>query len=180
MEKVLVSACLLGEQVRYDGIVKTFENHIITSWKLKGRIVTICPEVAGGLPVPRASSEISGGDGNLVLNGYEKVINIYEEDVSGYFLEGAYKTLELADSLRIRLAILKEGSPSCGSSYTYDGSFSEIKKPGKGVTSALLEKNGIRVFSEREIDEAEIFLKTLITQASHPNIPKMTLKQRPK
>ena len=159
MEKVLVSACLMGENVRYNGIVKNFENHVIKSWNRKGQVVTICPEVAGGLLVPRPSSEITGGDGSQVLKGYKKVINIYGQDVTEYFLKGAQKTLELANSLRIRLAILKEGSPSCGSSYIYDGSFSNIKKPGKGVSCALLEENGIRVFSEREIPEAEIYLK---------------------
>ena len=86
------------------------------------------------------------------------------------------RNLELASLLGIRLAILKEGSPSCGSGYIYDGSFTGIKKPGKGVAAALLEENGIRVFSEREIPEAEKFIKTLITQVSHGNIAKKPLK----
>ncbi|MDH3956708.1 MAG: DUF523 domain-containing protein, partial [Desulfobacteraceae bacterium] len=98
------------------------------------------------------------------------------EITSKYFLDGAQKALELVSSLGIRLAILKEGSPSCGSGYIYDGSFSGIKKPGKGVTAALLEENNIRVFSEREISEAEKYLKTLITQVSHANISKKPLK----
>ena len=162
MEKILVSACLVGERVRYNGVVKSFESHILKSWNRRGRVVAICPEVAGGLPVPRPSSEISGGDGNQVLSSHNKVINIKGQDVTKYFLEGAVKALELAGSLGIKLAIFKEGSPSCGSSYIYDGSFSGIKKPGKGVTVALLEKNGIRVFSEREILNAENYLKTLV------------------
>ena len=163
MEKILVSACLVGERVRYNGIVKSFESHVLESWNRRGyNMVAICPEVAGGLPVPRPSSEISNGDGNQVLKGHKKVININGEEVTSYFLEGAQKTLELAGLLGIRLAILKEGSPSCGSSYIYDGSFSEIKKPGKGVATALLEENGIRVFSEREILKADNYLKTLI------------------
>jgi len=161
MEKVLVSACLLGEHVRYDGVVKNFESHVLKSWTRQGRVVAICPEVAGGLPVPRPSSEIFGGDGSEVLNGHKKVININGQDVTKYFLEGAQKALELAGSLGIRLAILKEGSPSCGSGYIYDGSFSKIKKPGKGVTAAILEENGIRVFSEREIPEAKKYLNVL-------------------
>jgi uncharacterized protein YbbK (DUF523 family) len=162
MEKVLASACLLGEHVRYNGIVKDFDNHILTSWNRKGQVVAVCPEVAGGLPVPRPISEIFRGDGSQVLNGHKKVVNINGQDVTRYFLKGAQKALELAGSLGIRLAIFKEGSPSCGSSYIYDGSFSRIKIPGKGVTTALLEKNGIRVFSEREIHEAENYLKKLI------------------
>ncbi len=161
MEKILVSACLLGERVRYNGIVKSFESHVLTSWNHRGWVVAICPEVAGGLPVPRPRSEISGGDGSQVLNGHKKVIHINGQDVTKNFLDGAQKALELAGSLGIRLAILKEGSPSCGSGYIHDGSFSGIKKPGKGVTAALLEKNRIRVFSENEILEAENYLKTL-------------------
>lgn len=176
MEKILVSACLVGKRVRYNGIVKSFESHVLKAWNRRGWVVAICPEVAGGLPVPRSRSEISGGDGIQVLNGHKKVININGQDVTKYFLEGAQKALELTSSLGIRLAILKERSPSCGTGYIYDGSFSGIKKPGKGVAAALLEENGIRVFSERKIPEAEKYLKTLITQVSHSNIAKKPLK----
>ena len=161
MEKVLVSACLLGENVRYNGIVKNFESHVVASWNRHGRVVAICPEVAGGLPVPRPCSEISGGDGSQVLNGHKKVINSNGQDVTKYFLAGAQKALELATLWGIRVAILKEGSPSCGSGYIYDGSFSKIKKPGKGVAAALLEEKGIRVFNEREIFKVENYLKTI-------------------
>jgi uncharacterized protein YbbK (DUF523 family) len=176
MEKILVSACLVGERVRYNGLVKSFEGHVLESWDRRGWVVAICPEVAGGLSVPRPRSEISGGDGVQVLNGHKKVINFNGQDVTKYFLDGAQKALEIASSSGIRLAILKEGSPSCGSGYIYDGSFTGIKKPGKGVAAALLEENGIRVFSEREIPEAEKFIKTLKTQVSHANIAKKPLK----
>ena len=162
MEKILVSACLVGERVRYNGVAMEFDNQILKYWRSKGLVVAICPEVAGGLPVPRPSSEISDGDGRHVLNSHDRIVNINGQDVTKYFLEGAQKTLLLARFHKIKLAVLKEGSPSCGSSYIYDGSFSRIKKPGKGVTAALLEKNDIRVFSEREIAEAENYLKTLI------------------
>jgi uncharacterized protein YbbK (DUF523 family) len=158
MKKILVSACLLGERVRYNGVFKSFESHVLESWNRRGWVVAICPEVVGGLSVPRPRSEISGDDGIQVLNGHKKVININGQDVTKYFLDGAQKALEFASSLGIRLAILKEGSPSCGSGYIYDGSFSGLKKPGKGVTAALLEENDIRVFSEREIPEAEEYL----------------------
>ena len=76
MEKVLVSSCLLGEHVRYNGIVKHFESHVLKFWSRQGRVVAICPEVIGGLPVPRPSSEILRGDGSQVLSGHKKVINI--------------------------------------------------------------------------------------------------------
>ena len=86
MEKILVSACLVGKRVRYNGIVKSFESHVLKAWNRRGWVVAICPEVAGGLPVPRSRSEISGGDGIQVLNGHKKVININGQDVTKYFL----------------------------------------------------------------------------------------------
>ena len=88
-------------------------------------------------------------------------MNIKGKDVTQYFMTGAQKALELARSRKIKLAVLKDGSPSCGSAYIYDGSFSGVKKPGKGVTTVLLQENSIRVFSEREIPKAAEYLKTL-------------------
>ena len=161
MNKILVSACLIGENVRYNGRVKVDESSWLKDWKLQGRLVSFCPEVAGGLPVPRPCSEISGYDGHTVLYGNARVINIKGKDVTQYFLTGAQKALELARLHNIKLAVLKDGSPSCGSTYIYDGSFSGTKKPGNGITTVLLEENSLRVFNEREIAEAVEYLKTL-------------------
>jgi len=161
MNKVLVSACLIGKNVRYNGLVKLHESSILADWKLQGRLVPFCSEVAGGLPVPRPSSEILCHDGSTVLHGHARIINIKGKDVTQYFVTGAQKALELACLHKIKLAILKDGSPSCGSTYIYDGSFSRVKKPGKGVTTVLLQENKIRVFSEREISKAAEYLKTL-------------------
>jgi uncharacterized protein YbbK (DUF523 family) len=161
MNKILVSACLIGENVRYNGRVKINESSWLKDWKVQERLVPFCPEVAGGLPVPRPCSEISGYDGHAVLYGDAKVMNIKGKNVTQYFLTGAQKALELARLHNIKLAVLKDGSPSCGSTYIYDGSFSGIKKPGNGITTVLLEENRIRVFSEREILEAAEYLKTL-------------------
>jgi uncharacterized protein YbbK (DUF523 family) len=155
MEKVLVSACLLGDPVRYNGAALIFKDQTLIQWHKEGRLVSICPEVAGGLPVPRPRSEIVGGDGHSVLTGQSSVISITGQDVTRFFLTGAQKVLGLARSYNIRFAIFKEGSPSCGSGYIYDGSFSGIKKPGNGVAAALLDKNGVRVFSERNISDAK-------------------------
>jgi uncharacterized protein YbbK (DUF523 family) len=160
MNKILVSACLMGENVRYNGRFKVNKSRVLLGLKLQGRLVSFCPEVGGGLPVPRPCSEISGQDGRAVLHGYARVMNIKGKDVTPYFLTGAQKTLELARLHKIKLAILKDGSPSCGSTYIYDGSFSGIKKPGKGITTVLLEEKSIRIFSEREIPEAVEYLKT--------------------
>ena len=161
MNKVLVSACLIGENVRYNGRIKHHESNMLADWKLQGRLVPFCPEVAGGLPVPRPCSEILCNDGSTVLHGHLRIMNIKGKDVTQYFVTGAQKTLELACLHKTKLAILKDGSPSCGSTYIYDGSFSGVKKPGKGVITALLQENNIRVFSEREISKAAKYIKTL-------------------
>jgi len=161
MIKLLVSACLIGERVRYNGTVKTHDSSILEYWQYQRRLVPFCPEVAAGLSVPRPCSEISGGNGSAVLHDHTSVMNISEQDVTKYFLAGAKKALELARSHKIEIAVLQDGSPSCGSTYIYDGSFSQIKRPGRGVTTALLQENGVRVFSEREIPKATEYLKTL-------------------
>ena len=161
MNKVLVSACLIGKNVRYNGRIKHHESNMLAVWKLQGRLVPFCAEVAGGLPVPRPCSEILCHDGSAVLHGHARIMNIKGKDVTQYFVTGAQKTLELASLHKTKLAILKDGSPSCGSTYIYDGSFSGVKKPGKGVTTALLQENNIRVFSEREISKAAKYIKTL-------------------
>ena len=157
----MVSGCLMGQVVRYDGAAMVFNDHILDRWQQEERIVSFCPEVAAGLSVPRPSAEISGGDGGGVLGGYGSVLNVLGESVTDYFIAGAQKALELAHVRGIKLAVLKDGSPSCGSTYIYDGSFSGKHKPGKGLTAAILEKEGIRVFSERAIRDAAAYLKTL-------------------
>ncbi|MBW1609541.1 MAG: DUF523 domain-containing protein [Deltaproteobacteria bacterium] len=162
MIKVLVSACLMGEPVRYDGsAVKIFDRRLLEYWHAQERVVPFCPEVAGGLSIPRPCSEILDGDGKKVLRGDARVINVHGEDVTESFLKGAQKVMELARSMKIHMAVLKDGSPSCGSAYIYDGRFAGVKKPGKGVTAALFEENDIRVFSEGEIPKASEYLKTL-------------------
>ena len=163
MIKVLVSACLIGERVRYNGEVMSYDSSILAHWQSQGRVAPFCPEVAAELSVPRPSVEITDGDGISVLRGYSSVMNIDGQDVTEYFLDGAYKALALARSKGIELAVLKDGSPSCGSTYIYDGSFSGAHKPGKGVTVALLEEKDIRVFNEGEISKAAAYLKTLET-----------------
>ncbi len=151
--KILVSACLVGRRVRYDGKIVQPVHPVLGKWYQMKILMPFCPEMAGGLSVPRPPAEIVGGDGFSVLGGEAKIINTDGRDVTDCFLAGAQIALEKARRLEIGLAILKDGSPSCGSSYIYDGTFSKKYKPGKGVTSALLEKNNIRVFSEKDIKE---------------------------
>jgi uncharacterized protein YbbK (DUF523 family) len=150
--KILVSACLVGKRVRYDGKLVQSVHPVLAKWHKMKILVPFCPEVEGGLSIPRPASEIIEGDGFSVLNGNAKIVNMHGRDVTGFFITGAQDALQHARRFEIELAILKDGSPSCGSSYIYDGSFSKQTKPGKGVTSALLEQNGIRVFNENNIE----------------------------
>ena len=158
--KILVSACLVGERVRYDGVALVCKNRILESWQQEGRVLAFCPEVAAGLTVPRSPAEIIGeGDGTAVLQGLAKVINRAGKEMTERFVIGARKALEQVISQRIAFAVMKDGSPSCGSSYIYDGSFTGVSEAGKGVTAAFLEENGVRVFSEHQMAEANSYLK---------------------
>jgi uncharacterized protein YbbK (DUF523 family) len=160
MHRILVSRCLLGHRVRYDGGASgPFDQ--LQLWLDEGRVVPLCPEVAGGLPTPRAAAEIPGGQGAQVLDGEAQVITTLGEDVSAQFLSGAYQALELVQQHRIRIAILKANSPSCGNRLTYDGTFSGVKVSGEGVTAALLKRHGVQVFSELELAEAAQALSAL-------------------
>ncbi|GAA2582821.1 DUF523 domain-containing protein [Actinomadura fulvescens] len=163
MERILVSACLLGRPVRYDGAAKRVNDEIVERWRAEGRLVSFCPEVSGGLPVPRPPAEIVGGDGSAVLDGTATVRTDSGDDVTGAFLRGARLALEAARGAGARIAILKEGSPSCGTIRVYDGRFAGTLVPGHGVTTALLERAGIRVFNEDQIEAAAACLKELET-----------------
>lgn len=151
--KVLVSRCLLGHRVRYDGGASGPYAQL-AQWQAEGRVIALCPEVAGGLPTPRAAAEIPGGQGVEVLAGKAAVITTEGEDVTEAFVSGARQALALVERHGIRLAILKANSPSCGNRLTYDGSFSGVKVEGQGVTAALLTRAGVQVFSELELEEA--------------------------
>jgi uncharacterized protein YbbK (DUF523 family) len=159
--KILVSACLLGNKVRYDANDVPTTSDLLDKWNAEGRLVSFCPEVAGGLSVPRLPAEIQSDDGNAVLDGTAKVLDNQGNDVSENFINGAKKALEAANSNNVKVAILKSKSPSCGSSFIYDGTFSSVQKVGQGVTTALLERNGIKVFSDLEIEKAGEYLGKL-------------------
>ncbi|MFI6321701.1 DUF523 domain-containing protein [Nonomuraea sp. NPDC050556] len=162
MERILVSACLMGRKVRYDGAAKTSNDAILATWRSEGRLVPFCPEVEGGLPIPRPAAEIEGGVGGAaVLAGTARVLTTDGTDVTGAFLAGAQAALAVAQSFRVRLAVLKEGSPSCGALSIYDGTFRGRRTPGQGVTTALLELHGIKVFTESHLPDAATYLQTL-------------------
>jgi uncharacterized protein YbbK (DUF523 family) len=146
--KILISACLLGQKVRFDGKIKTYDVALLEDYDL----ISCCPEVDGGLPTPRMPSEIQS-DGSI--------LNSENVDVSEAFNKGAQKALDTAIFYNIKVAILKSKSPSCSNRLVYDGSFSGTLTKGLGITVELLEQNGIKVFDENQIEEALIFLSRL-------------------
>ena len=152
--KILVSACLLGSKVRYDGSDKASDNDTLTELLARGQVIAVCPEVAGGLGVPRLPAEIQNGDGVAVLANQARVLNSAGEDVTAAFVSGAQQALALVQEHGIKVAILKARSPSCGNEQIYDGTFSKTLLAGQGVAAALLEQHGIKVFNETQIDEA--------------------------
>ncbi|WP_135081244.1 DUF523 domain-containing protein [Terasakiella sp. SH-1] len=151
MEKILISACLYGEVVRYDGRQKRLNHPYIQRWQEEGRLVAICPEVAGGLPVPRSPCEYDMQTGHVLTKE--------GQDFTAAFQAGAQAVLHLAQTHHIRFALLKERSPSCGSNEIYDGHFSGRTIKGQGISAALLQENGIQVYSEETLEALNTDLK---------------------
>jgi uncharacterized protein YbbK (DUF523 family) len=150
--KILISACLVGQKVRYDGGHQRLIHPLITAWEQAGWLVPCCPEVLGGLPTPRPPAEINGGAGKDVVQGTASVKTAVGDDVTTAFVSGAQAALELAKASEIRLAILCQRSPSCGSRQIYNGRFEGVLISGAGVTTALLSDHGISVFGPEEIE----------------------------
>ena len=138
-EKILVSACLLGLNCKYDG--ENNRNEKVLEYVKDKEVIPVCPEIFGGLPTPRIPSEIVG----------DKVLNREKIDVTKEYQKGAEGTLYLAKLFNVKKALLKESSPSCGSNTIYDGTFSKNKKEGMGITAKLLKENGIEIISEKEL-----------------------------
>ena len=135
---ILVSACLLGIDCRYNG--KNNLNEQVVRIGEKHTLIPVCPEQLGGLKTPRTASEICGG----------KVINIDGEDVTVQYKKGAEEALKIAKQCNCHMAILKEKSPSCGTKNVYDGTFSKKLISGMGICAQLLHENGIEVHDENE------------------------------
>lgn len=135
--RYVVSACLCGQAVRYDGA-----SCLDSEWAKRaeqGVVLPVCPECMGGLPTPRPPAECQP-DG--------RILNREGEDCTAAYRRGAEQVLELCRARGITRAVLKENSPSCGSCRIYDGSFSGRKIPGEGMTARLLREHGIAVYSE--------------------------------
>lgn len=153
MEKILVSKCLYGgETVRYDGGDVTEKDARFIKWKWEGRLVPVCPEVYGGLPTPRPDSQRVGPVKVMAQTG---------EDVTTEYTIGARQALALAKENDVAFCIMKQDSPSCGSKFIYDGTFTDTMVPGQGLAVEYLRDAGFKVFGEEDISEAEAFLNSL-------------------
>jgi len=157
---VVVSSCLLGAPVRYDGRDKKSDHPILQRWLDEGRVVSVCPEMLGGLGTPRPPAEIDGS-GRVVT---DEGIDVTEAFNAGAHAVAAHEPL---------VAVLKDGSPSCGSSFVYDGTFSKTRVVGgAGVTAALLRARGVAVFSEEQIEAADAFIAACEANAALPPRPR--------
>lgn len=137
--KIAVSACLLGHNCKYSGgnnrsqkVLDYIEGH---------EIIPVCPEVTGGLPVPRVPVELKNG----------RAINRNGEDVTDFFLKGVEK--EMVKMQDIDLAILQSRSPSCGCKQIYDGTFSKTLIDGKGMFAQALAEAGIPLMDGDDVPE---------------------------
>jgi uncharacterized protein YbbK (DUF523 family) len=152
MRKILVSECLYGGRaVRYDGGELPLNDRRFLKWKEEGRLAPVCPEVFGGLPVPRSDAQ-RVGDRILTRDG---------KDVTGEYAAGAAEALRLAREHDVAFAVMKQRSPSCGGEFIYDGTFTGAKIPGQGLAVEYLRNAGFTVFSEDDLDEAERLLREL-------------------
>ena len=151
MKKILVSGCLYGWHVRYDGVDTPSTDDRFLKWKEEGILVPVCPEVFGGLETPRPDSQRQG----------DKVMACTGEDVTEEYMKGAYEALRLAKENDVVCCIMKEDSPSCGSKFIFDGTFTDTKIPGVGCAVELLKDAGFKIFDEDEIDEVEKLLNSI-------------------
>lgn len=153
---LLVSACLIGNPVRYDGrcCSDALPQKLLA---VCGRIYPVCPESEGGLPCPRPPAEIRKAE----KNHQTIVISKDGKNVTENFELGAQKALDICKNNGIQIAVLKSKSPSCGRDAVYDGSFSGRLIQGDGMTVRLLKQHGIKVFNEKEIREAVEYIASL-------------------
>ena len=147
--KFLVSACLAGINCTYNG--KNNLDPAIKKIFISGDCLLVCPEVMGGLPIPRPPIELVGGDGRALLFKKAKAMNAGGADVTKECTRGAKLIVRLAKRYGVKQAILKSNSPCCGIGKIYDGTFTETLKSGNGILAAALVKSGIKVCSEKNL-----------------------------
>ncbi|MDC7952633.1 DUF523 domain-containing protein [Liquorilactobacillus mali] len=146
---ILISSCLAGFEVRYDGSAAT--NKLAVWLVTHGQAITTCPEIMAGFDIPRSPAEIVNGTASDVLDNKAIVQEINGKNVTDKYRLGADLVLKIAKENRVTAAFLKDGSPSCGNCSVYDGTFTGQKISGRGITAEVLKKNGIKTFSDNEL-----------------------------
>ena len=141
MQNVLISACLLVVDCKYNGSNNKLDDEIINLLKEKYNLIPVCPEIMGGMPTPRNPIEIKDG----------KVFDYDGEEFTKEFEKGSEEVVKLAKLYNPTIAILKENSPSCGSNYIYDGTFNHKKIKGMGIAARKLSEEYIKLFSEENV-----------------------------
>lgn len=151
INKILVSACLMGFKIRYNGSEKAQMAEKLERWQQQQRLVIYCPELAAGLPTPRPPAEIVYADGKEVMLEQARIMDNTGVDVTRHYQLAAWMALHCAQESGCTAALLTDGSPTCGSQFIYDGSFSAQRKSGMGVAASLLTDHGIKVFSDQQL-----------------------------
>ena len=155
-KKILISACLLGKNCRYNGghSKLTELEEIDMEW------IPVCPEESGGLGTPRPSAEMQE-NAETILNGKGKIITNKGKNVTAEFIQGAKKSLQLGLEAKVEIAVLKSKSPSCGIGEIYDGSFTKSLKTGNGIFAHLCHENDIACISSDNINRIKKTLAKL-------------------
>ena len=155
-KKVLISACLLGKNCRYNGGHSQLNelNKLDVEW------ISVCPEESGGLGTPRPSAEMQE-NAETILNGKGKIITNKGKNVTAEFIQGAEQSLQLGLGAEVKIAVLKSKSPSCGIGKIYDGSFTKILKTGDGIFAHLCHENDIECISSDNINQIKKTLAKL-------------------
>lgn len=156
---ILVSMCLAGIDCNYKGESKP--NSRIIELIEKGKAIPVCPEQLGGLPTPRSGARITTSNGFDVISGKAFLKTDNGGDVTKEYIHGANLTLKLVNDFKISTVILKQGSPSCGTRITQGGMEERSTVSGEGVTTALLRDKGIRVLSEEDLEDDELFYELM-------------------
>jgi uncharacterized protein YbbK (DUF523 family) len=161
MWRVLVSGRLGGATIRFHETGVLVDSPIWRQWKAEGRLVSVCPELAVGFPVPRPPAEIVDGTAAEVFDGHGRVLEASGRDVTELFRAAAHRAVQRALDAHVALAVLVDGGPTCGSSYAHDGTFSGAVTPGRGVAAEALQRHGIPVFDQHQLVQAAAALAEL-------------------
>jgi uncharacterized protein YbbK (DUF523 family) len=168
MRRILVSGCLGGRPIRFDGTAVEVASAIWDRWVAQGRLVHVCPELAVGFPVPRLPAEIVGGTATAVLRGNAQVREVAGNDVTELFREAAREAVARAQAADVALAVLVDGSPTCGSTYVHDGLFAGGTVPGRGLAAELLVRSGVPVFNQTQLEAADALLAQIEAAGDAP------------